>query len=184
MKKRVFIFGIILMIIGGIAYSYIVNYTEETVSQKSEYIPEAEITDEDLRKTIITLYFANSQTQKLESEGRLIDSKELLREPYKVLIGMLIEGPKDSNLERLIPDNTKVINTELKGSCLNINLSKDFLEIDDANPTKISNLIYSIVNTLTELKEVSSVKFLVDSEECDKFLNCGIDIKAEFIRKE
>lgn len=183
MKKRIFIFGLIIVIIGGIAYSYITSNIEETVTKVSEYIPEAEITDEDLRKTIITLYFLNSENQNIESEARLIDSKELLREPYKVLLGMLIQGPKDSNLEGIIPDGTKVINTELKGSCLTINLSKEFLEIDNTDPIKISNLIYSIVNTLTELKEVSTVKFLIDSEECDAFSNIGIDLKSEFVRK-
>lgn len=183
MKKRIFIVLIVITITAGIAYSFIKNNTEETINNVSEYIPEAEITDEDLRKTIVTLYFSNCETQNLESEARLIDSKELLREPYKVLIGMLIEGPKDSKLENLISNNAKVIGTELKGNCLIINFSKEFLEIDKSNPNKISNMIYSIVNTLTELKEVTSVKFIIDGEESDYFSDIGIDLKAEFIRK-
>lgn len=183
MKKRIFVFGIIILIIGGVAYAIISNNTEEIVTNISEYVPEEEISDEDLRKTIITLYFVNSETRKLESEARLIDSKELLREPYKVLVGMLIEGPKDNNLESLIPENTKVIGTELKGSCLTINFSKEFLEVDKTDPVKISNLIYSIVNTLTELKEVTSIKFLIEGEENDAFCDIGIDFKAEFVRQ-
>lgn len=182
MKKRIFIVSLIIVFIGGIACGFIKNNTEETISNISEYIPEPEITDEELRKTIVTLYYINCENQNLESEARLIDSKELLREPYKVLIGMLIDGPKDSNLESLIPSNTKIIGTELKGNCLTINFSKELLEVDKSNPTRISNLIYSIVNTLTELKEVTSIKFLIDGEECDYFSDIGIDLKAEFVR--
>ena len=182
MKKRIFIVMIIIMFIGVIAYNFIKNNTEKTVSNILEYVPEAEITDEDLRKTIITLYFFNPETKALESEARLIDSKELLREPYKVLIGMLIDGPKNGNLEPLIPENSKVIRTELKGNCLVIDFTKEFLECDKTDPNKISNIIYSIVNTLTELKEVSSIKFLIDGEECDYFSDIGIDFKSEFIR--
>ena len=183
MKKRILIFGIIISIIGGVAYAFITNNTEETITNVTEYIPEEEISDEDLRKTIITLYFSNSETKELESEARLIDSKELLREPYKVLLGMLIEGPKDSNLESLIPSNTKVIGTELKGNCLTINFSKEFLEVDKSDSVKISNLIYSIVNTLIEFKEVCSIKFLIEGEESDYFSDIGIDFKVEFVKR-
>ena len=192
MKKKVFIiiwikFLIILLvgvaIIGGLL-AFFSNNVEEIVTNVPEYIPEAEITDEELRKTIVTLYFLDSETNKLSSEARLIDSKELLRDTYKVLLKMLIEGPKDNNLESLIPENTEIIDTKLKGDCLVINFSKEFLEIDKTDSVKVSNLIYSIVNTLTELKEITKVKFLIDGEESDVFSDIGIDLKVEFIRND
>ena len=184
MKKKIFIItGIIVAICGGI-FAFISNNTEETVTNISEYVPEVEISDEELRKTIVTLYFLDSETNELSSEARLIDSKELLRDTYKVLLKMLIEGPKDNNLERLIPEKAEIINTELKGDCLIINFSKEFLEIDKTDSVKVSQLIYSIVNTLTELKEVSKVKFLIEGEECDAFSDIGLDLKVEFVRNE
>ena len=184
MKKKVFIIiGIIVAIIGGLL-AFFSNNVEEIVTNVPEYIPEAEITDEELRKTIVTLYFLDSETNKLSSEARLIDSKELLRDTYKVLLKMLIEGPKDNNLESLIPENTEIIDTKLKGDCLVINFSKEFLEIDKTDSVKVSNLIYSIVNTLTELKEITKVKFLIDGEESDVFSDIGIDLKVEFIRND
>ena len=184
MKKKIFIvIGVIIAICGGIV-AFVSNNTEETVTNISEYVPEVEITDEELRKTIVTLYFLDSETNKLSSEARLIDSKELLRDTYKVLLKMLIEGPKDNNLESLIPENTEIIDTKLKGDCLVINFSKEFLEIDKTDSVKVSNLIYFIVNTLTELKEIAKVKFLVDGEESDAFSDIGIDFKVEFVRND
>ena len=44
-------------------------------------------------------------------------------------------------------------------------------------------MIYSIVNTLTELKEVDSVKFLINGEEVNGFDEDGINLTSEFVRK-
>ena len=49
------------------------------VDIETEYVPETEIEDIELRKTIVTLYFNNTQTSELAKETRLIDSKELLK---------------------------------------------------------------------------------------------------------
>lgn len=183
MKKKILAIIFIIVIIGGICYVFIKNNTEETVKKISEYIPEEEVSDEDLRNTIVTLYFVNTETGNLETEARLIDSKELLREPYKVLVGMLIEGPKNASLNSVIPNNTKILETTLKGSCVTINFSKEFLECDKSNVQSVSNMIFSIVNTLTELKEVSGVKFLIEGEESEAFVDVGINLKSEFVRK-
>ena len=182
MKKKILIIIGILVVIIGIVIGIITNSSEEIVTNISEYVPEIEISDEELRKTIVTLYFRDTTTNKLSSEARFIDSKELLRDTYKVLIKMLIYGPKDKDLEGLIPVNTQVIETELKGDCLIINFSKEFLDVDKSDSVRVSQLIYSIVNTLTELKEISKVKFLIDGEEVDAFSDIGIDFKSEFIR--
>ena len=47
-----------------------------------EYVPESEIEDVDLRKTMVTLYFENTENKELQKESRLIDSKILLNSPY------------------------------------------------------------------------------------------------------
>ena len=133
-----------------------------------EYVPEVEISDKELRKTVVTLYFENEDENKVASETRIIDSKELLREPYETLIGMLLKGPKSSSLKTIIPESTKVLGASLNGSCVTINLSKEFVENSPEDVNRKCDMIYTIVNTLTELKEVESVKFLIDGEEWDR----------------
>lgn len=183
MRKKVITIICVIIVISVICIIFIKNNTEESEKKFSEYIPEEELSDEDLRNTIVTLYFVNSESGNLEKEARLIDSKELLREPYKVLIGMLIEGPKNASLNSLIPKNTKILETTLKGNCVTINFSKEFLECDKNSTKSASNIIFSIVNTLTELKEVTSVKFLIEGKESDEFSDVGINLKSEFVRK-
>lgn len=45
-------------------------------------------------------------------------------------------------------------------------------------------MIYTIVNTLTELNEVQSVKFLIDGEEIDGFEENSIKLTNEFARTD
>lgn len=185
MRKKIFLGIFLIVIIGLIGYLIIINvfFNEETVSQVNEYTPEVEISDEELRTTIITLYFVNSENGSIASEARLIDSKELLLDPYKTLVNVLIEGPKDSSLVSVIPKETKVLNTTLSGSTVTIDFSQEFIDNAPEDGIQKSNMIYTIVNTLTELKEVDSVKFLVNGEEVSGFESDGINLKNEFVRK-
>ena len=90
----------------------------------------------------------------------------------------------DSSLSSIIPENTKVLNTNLSGNCLTIDLSQEFIDNAPQDSIQKSNMIYTIVNTLTELKEVDSVKFLINGEEVSGFESDGINLTSEFTRKE
>lgn len=147
-----------------------------------EYVPETEIGEVDLRKTMITLYFQNKDNKELQKESRLIDSKDLLLDPYQELLNMLIEGPESDFLQRTVPEGTKLLGAELVGSCLQVNLSKEFVENGSNDEKDKQNYIYSIVNTVTELNEVNSVKILIEGEEVSGFADIGLDFSGEFRR--
>ena len=70
------------------------------------YTPQEEISDSQSRETTITLYFLDKETNKLKSESKLIDANELLKNPYKIIVQKLIEGPHDENLQSVFPENT------------------------------------------------------------------------------
>ena len=42
--------------------------------------------------------------------------------------------------------------------------------------------MYQIINTMTELTEVNSVKFKIEGEENEGFSQDGISLKNEFVR--
>ena len=160
MKKILTVVLIILAIL-------IVGILIFSTNVEVEYVPEEEISNIDLRKTMVTLYFQNAENKELQVETRLIDSKELLLDPYTKLINLLFDGPENSYLLKTVPEGTKVLGCELIGECLNVNLSEEFINNSSEDETEKNNYIYSIVNTLTELKEVNSVKFLIEGEEVD-----------------
>lgn len=186
MYKKVILMIFLIIILGLLGYLIVINtfFNDEIETTVDEYIPEVEISDDELRTTIITLYFVNSETGSISSEARLIDSKELLLDPYETLIQLLIDGPKDSSLSAVIPENTEILDATLSGNCVTVNLSQEFIDNAPEDGIQKSNMVYTIVNTLTELKEVDSVKFLINNEEVSGFESDGINLTSEFVRKE
>ncbi len=152
-KKILIILLIIIIILGIIGYIIYEKSKQKTVQNEIvEYIPEEEISIDELRKTIVSLYFNQKDTGTLIPEARTIDVKEITKNPYETLMNLLIEGPKNDRLEKVIPDGTKINKTELKGDILYIDLSKEFIENHKGGAEEESKTIYSIVNTLTRSK--------------------------------
>ena len=130
------------------------------VDIETEYIPESEIEEVELRKTIVSLYFKEKETGEVVKETRLIDSKELLKNPYEKLISMLQDGPQNERLERIIPENVSVIEASYENGCVRINFNSEFSNIEDKN-----TIIEALEKTLKELTEVTEIKILVEGNE-------------------
>ena len=152
------------------------------VDIETEYVPETEIEEVELRKTIVTLYFKNNETNELAKETRLIDSKVLLKNPYEELVKMILDGPENNNYGKVIPEGTNLLETSFENGCVTINFSKEFIDSNAYNIQK-SKSIYSLVNTLTELTEVNSIKILIEGQETDAFSDCYIDLKNQISRR-
>ena len=164
----IFVCLFLLVLIGGyFAINYVKSKNQETIVE--EYVPEEEITEEQLRQTIVSLYFLDTQTNELVPEARLIDIKEMMSAPYEKLVNLLIEGPKSEKSVKLIPDNTRLLQNYLEGDCLVLDFSAEFLNYDKEDEKGKENLINSIVNTLTELSEINEVKILIDGKENQEF---------------
>ncbi len=158
MKKKI-IFIIILIVLVVIAIiCNISTEREDNVEKITEIQPEEEISEEQMRTTKVKLYFIDNTSGILVQEERNVDSKELIDNPYKYIINLLIEGPKDENLKNPIPEGTKLNSIKCEKGQLTIDLSSEFL---NSNGTEA---IYSIVNTVTEFTEINGVKFTIDGE--------------------
>ncbi len=173
--KKMFILKVVIIIaiISILAILIVLNFSTEVVENvENETViePEEEISEEQMRQTAITLYFEDKESMQLVTEEKKVDAKDLVDNPYLYIVNLLILGPNSENLQNSIPEGTKVNKAELNGDCVTVDLSKDFLNSSG------TNAIYSIVNSLTELKEVNSVKFLIDGEERD-------NMKEAFVRK-
>ena len=141
-KKIICIFSILLVIIL-IAGYFGIRYAKEKEAQEStqEYTPEEEITEEQLRQTIVSLYFPDKETGELMPEARLVDIKEIMNNPYEKLVNLLIEGPKNEKATKVIPENTKVLKTYTEGDCVVLDLSKEFLNYSKEDTKQKQNMI-------------------------------------------
>lgn len=187
-KKLLFYIAIaiilILIIIALVFFIKPKDSNENINNEIAEYTPAQELSDDEIRKTIISLYFKNIETNTLVAEAKCIDVKELYKEPYSYLINMLITGPENEKLESAIPEGTKVNSCTLKGDTLYVDLSKEFIDNAPSGIEEENMIIYSIVNTLTELNEVSSIKFLINGEENLSFKDGKISFKDIFVKND
>ena len=161
MKKKITIIIIFIIIVSILIIGTISTEIDKNVENISEIQPEEEISDEEMRQTNLDLYFEDSTSRILVKEERKIDSKNLIDNPYKEVLNMLIQGPKSEKMTNPIPEGTKINNTKYEKGILYIDLSSEFL---NSNGT---NSIYSIVNTMTEFNEINGVKFTIDGEVKD-----------------
>ena len=165
-KKLVTIIILILTILLALFVYKNVSIEKKQEDEYQDYIPQEEISEEQTRQTKVTLYFENIDTGELETEIRILDANILLNNPEKELMNLLIKGPQSSSLKSLIPEGTVLHDVKVEKSCAIINVSNECLNFE--NEENKLKMINSVVNTLTNLKEIKSVKFLINGEENEK----------------
>lgn len=163
-KKKLFSILLILVIIGIAIYLICthMSITKNGENEITEYTPQEEISDKQARETPITLYYIDSETNKLKSEAKLVNANELIQNPYKIIVEKLLEGPKSETLKTPFPENTRLIDANLTGNCVTLNFSDDILKFE--NDTQKFNIINCILNSLTQLTEVNSIKIIINNE--------------------
>lgn len=187
MKKNIFkvlIIILIILIIVGVGIFFVMKYLKDNqYADIQNYTPQEEISDEQLRKTIVSLYFKDSEKDELVTEARLIDAKLLINEPYTLLLTMLIQGPQNEKNKGLIPSNTIINNIQLNGDTLDIDLSEAFIKEFEGNDKQKKLAIHSILNTLTQLNEVNKIRILINGEKDKGFENSEVNFKDVFVRE-
>lgn len=109
----------------------------------------------------LTLYFANSSGDKLVKETRKVHySSNISME--KLVIEQLMKGSSDKSLLSTIPKGTQLINVSVDDGVCYVNLDDTFK--NQNYEIKESVVIYSIVNSLTELDEVDKVQISINGD--------------------
>lgn len=169
--KRIAV-ALAIIIIVLLAVMFTLKKTEE--EELVEYIPQEEISDEQYMQTMVTLYFKESTTGNLMPEARLIDAKLLVENPYATLLDLLIQGPKNETLERIIPQGTKVNQVVFEKGIVTVDFSEEFIRDIRLGEEEEMKIVNSVVNTLFELTEVNGVKILVNGEENKGFADQAV----------
>lgn len=136
--------------------------------------------DEDTA-TGVRLYFANSKMDELVMEYRKINIVDT-RPVEQYVVTELIKGPKIKGNERLLASDTKVLSVATTDGICYVNFKKGFIEKNMASSGGGKLLIDSVVKSLTGLKNVNSVQFLVDGKKTETFGET--DISGLFVKEE
>ena len=99
----------------------------------------------------------------------------------KLMIEKLIEGKdENSKILRVIPDEKDCISVSVDKRTAVVNFNKVFIKNKPVNKTHGILMIYSIVNSLTSIDGIDTVKFYVDQKQQKDFIK-GIDMREVFI---
>lgn len=118
---------------------------------------------------VLTLYFADKDSDKLVKEKRTIKITDTVpTEQY--VVNELIKGTKYPDKERnIISSDTILVSAQTTDNTCFVNFKSGFVEKNTGNSKNEELVIYSIVNSLCEIKGVDFVQFLIDGKKIEKF---------------
>lgn len=133
------------------------------------------------------IYLPSRSGETLVAVDRAV-SQELTGEP-RTLLAQLLTGPQiyDGGEETVaaFPEGitgADILSVAIQEDTVRINLSEAFAAAcEDLTEIQGRNLIYSVVNTLTELRGVRRVRFYIQGEQ-RQFMNNGLSTIGEFLR--
>lgn len=136
----------------------------------------------------INFYFSGlGEEKKLVSEERTINagSPDIA---VQNAINELLEGPEKPHYFPVIPAGTELLGAEVNENIAKIDFSQEFLE--NSLDTRILDeyIIYSIVNTLTEIPQIEGVIFYIEGVRIRMYGNVDLTIPSirnkEFLEEE
>lgn len=126
----------------------------------------------------VNFYFLGlGEEKKLVSEKRTIIAGSPDTAVQNAVQGLL-KGPIQSYHFPLIPAGTKLLNVETYENIVKIDLSQEFLE--NSLDTRILDeyIIYSIVNTLTDIPEIEGIIFKIEGMRIKEYGNVDLSVPA------
>lgn len=129
----------------------------------------------------VVLYFPKKGENKLIKETRSIRVTD--QQPLaQYIIHELIKGPVNETLSTALSSDTVLLSVETSDNICFVNFKSSFLDKNSGSAEKEKMVIYSIVDSLTELDSINRVQFLMDGKKIDNFGN--INIGSMFGRDE
>mgnify|MGYP002277123475 CR=1 FL=1 len=136
----------------------------------------------------VNLYFATKDAMYLEAEERIIKS-EGVSSKYMETIKQLITGPHSNKLTTTIPQGVEILDIEHRGETAYLNFNEDLVNNHWGGSTGEIMTVYSIVNTMTQFPEISSVKIMIENKEIETLaghldLSVSLERDENIIKKE
>lgn len=134
-----------------------------------------------VEKKIVTLYYANSNADKVVAEKREVEIS-IGTQIEKLVFEELQKKPKSEGLRAAIPKGTKLLSASTEGGILTLNLSREFVDNSPGGTAGELMTLYSIINTMTELPDIKKVQFLIEGQKEDIYIHAIFD--EPFVRNE
>ena len=137
---------------------------------REDVIMNGDISAEPTNYEILTLYFENSEGSALSTEIREVQvNPNLPVERY--IVEQVIAGPEDESLRSTVPYDTKIRDISTADGVCYVDLSVEFVNKQLGLEKDALAAVYSIVNSLCEIEDVTKVQFLIEGEKLDSYRN-------------
>ena len=123
------------------------------------------------------LYFTGADGKKLTPEVQLAEftPKDRRTENLaKKICELLLAGPKDTSLQSRMPKDAAVKSVHIEGNKATVDFNEAFLTGLPANSDEINLVVYALVNSLTEIKDLNQVAITVEGKTPGK-MECGFE---------
>jgi spore germination protein GerM len=134
------------------------------------------------KKIVLNVYFAVLGSDKVfgsEERSIVAGSPKIAATSA---INELLKGPYEDFNFAVIPAGTRLIDVELTDKIVKVNFSQEFLSEGLDSSILDDYIIYTVVNTLTEIPDIEAVSFSIDGKDVKVYGN--VDLQLPLIRNE
>lgn len=121
----------------------------------------------------LTVYFGDDNAEFLEKEIRRVQLSPG-QSQLAAVVQELIRGPQEPGHAKTIPEGTKLLGLEVKDGVAWVNFSREIQTKHWGGSAGEILTTFSVVNSLTEFKEVKAVQFQVEGQVYDSIWGHGI----------
>lgn len=130
--------------------------------------------------TAVKIYFVDSEMLRLLPIETYIPNSSAQHQA-KTVLNELIRGRDDNpKIKRVIPDIEGCMTVKVKDGAAYIDISKEMAEAAPESRDLELLTIYSIVNSITSVEEISTVRFTIDKQVTKDFSGF-LDMRETFI---
>lgn len=128
-------------------------------------------------QVMLTLYYGNTAGTGLTETSRETTISGTFSKERQV-VNALLTGPESSDMLATMPQGTSLLSVSVKNNICYVNFSGGFLTGDLAVSPYVT--IYSLVNSLTALSNISKVQIMVEGDSSKKFCETiSLDVPFE-----
>lgn len=126
----------------------------------------------------VKLYYPDEEGEKVVPVKATVAAKE----KYQAVVEALIKGTDTPHLTGIFPKGTKVNRVTVAHGLATVDFSPELVDRFVGGSTGEEMLVGSLVNTLTEFPEITSVQIVVNGKEIET-ISGHLDISAPFTRQ-
>jgi len=173
LKIKVLLTSVLIILASGC--SSLAGITNEQIKKDQPVLSNSNVKNDTGIKEVedqlvdVQLYFGDSENAMLRKEKRKVSLREVLKDAPRVIIAELMKGPTEKKLFSVIPSGTKLLSVTKEGNVVTVNFSKEFKDNHNGGSAGETMTIYAIVNSLTEIKEIEKVQFLIEGKVQKEF---------------